>query len=516
LRSGARLALYLTRCVVALGSVFVLTFTAYAYVTYRDINKNLVTTDVIAPEVQKAGPKPLDGAQDILLVGLDSRTDAYGNPLPKEVMDILHGGINDGERNTDTMILVHIPIDGRRAVAISFPRDSWVDVGSGFGKHKLNSAFVYKFNDVMKDQKNVPQKQAEDLAKQEGRKNLIATIEKLIGGAVTIDRYAEVNLLSFYEITKAIGGVEVCLNQAVDESKSGAQFPAGQQTVEGAAALSFVRQRYELPNGDFDRIVRQQVFIGSLARKVLSGGVLTDVSKLTDLTDAIKKSVVLSSGWDVTTFAQQMSGLSSGAIDFYTIPTQGPAKIGGADVIKVDSQQVHDFVASLTGDERLPTSTGPSDSATPPSSESVPPSSSTPNNKVTVDLRNASPEQGLAAAVQGILKGKGFLPGTIGDSAPQATSALFYHPGEQAVAQQVVTELGGQFKMSADTSLKAGEVRAVLGKDYPNALGRRLAGQSPTTGTSSATPPVGGSATTVPPPSPSSPPINANGVTCVN
>jgi len=79
----------------------------------------------------------------------------------------------------------------------------------------------------------------------------------------------------------------------------------------------------------------------------------------------------------------------------------------------------------------------------------------------------------------------------------------------------VATELGGQFKMSADAGLKAGEVRAVLGKDYPNALGRRLAGQSPTTGTST-TPSLSGSATTAPPPSPSSPPINANGVTCVN
>jgi len=54
---------------------------------------------------------PLDGAVDILLVGMDSRTDAYGNPLPKSIMDLLHAGINDGERNTDTMILVHIPVD---------------------------------------------------------------------------------------------------------------------------------------------------------------------------------------------------------------------------------------------------------------------------------------------------------------------------------------------------------------------------------------------------------------------
>jgi LCP family protein required for cell wall assembly len=503
LSSGARLTLYLTRCVIALGSVFVLSFTAYAYVTYRDVNADVVTTDVIPPEVRQAGPKPLDGAQDILLVGMDSRTDTYGNPLPKAVMDMLHGGINDGERNTDTMILVHIPTDGRRAVAISFPRDSWVTINGGFGNHKLNSAFVYKFNDVMKEQKNVPQKQAEDKAKQEGRKNLISTIEQLIGNAVTIDRYAEVNFGSFYEITNAIGGVEVCLNKAVDEEKSGAHFPAGPQTIAGADALSFVRQRYDLPNGDFDRIVRQQVFIGALARKVLSTGVLTDMSKLNDLTTAIKKSVVLSSGWDITTFAQQMSGLSSGAIDFYTIPTVGPAKIGGADVIKVDPKTVHDYVAALTKDEHPPTS-----SSTPATTTTPPPA--VPHGQITVDVKNASGQKNLAGTVMTSLRNKGFTGGTVGDAAVQPTSTIFFRSGDEAIAQQVVTELGGQIALLPDETLRAGEVRAVLGRDYPNALNRRAPGSSSAPGSS--TPPgAGGTVST-----PTAPTINAQGVTCVN
>ncbi|GAB3909708.1 LCP family protein [Kibdelosporangium lantanae] len=509
LSSGARLALYLARCVIALGSVFVLTFTAYAYVTYRDVNADVVTTDVIPPEVQKAGPKPLDGAQDILLVGMDSRTDTYGNPLPKQVMDMLHGGINDGERNTDTMILVHIPTDGRRAVAISFPRDSWVNINGGFGNHKLNSAFVYKFNDVMKEQKNVPQKQAEDKAKQEGRKNLISTIEQLIGNAVTIDRYAEVNFGSFYEITNAIGGVEVCLNKAVDEEKSGAHFPAGTQSIAGADALSFVRQRYDLPNGDFDRIVRQQVFIGALARKVLSTGTLTDMSRLNDLTTAIKKSVVLSSGWDITTFAQQMSGLSSGNIDFYTIPTVGPAKIGGADVIKVDPKAVHDFVAGLTKDEHPPATS----SSTPATTTSTtPPPPPVPHGQITVDVRNASGQKNLAGTVMTSLKNKGFTAGTVGDATVQQTSAVYYRTGDEAIAQQVVTELAAQLTLLPDETLKAGEVRAVLGRDYTNVSNRKAPGATSTPGSSSSS--SSGAVST--PSTPTAPAINAEGVTCVN
>jgi LCP family protein required for cell wall assembly len=495
---------------VALVSVLVLSFTAYAYVTFREVNANIVTTDVIAPEVQKAGPKPLDGAQDILLVGLDSRDDAYGNPLPKEVMDLLHAGVNDGERNTDTMILVHIPTDGRRAVAISFPRDTLVEVAGGFGKHKLNSAFVYQFNDTMKSLKNVPQKQAEEKAKQEGRKNLIATIESLIGKAVTIDRYAEVNLASFYEITKAIGGVDVCLNKPVDEYRSGAKFPAGKQTIEGAAALSFVRQRYELTNGDLDRIVRQQVFIGALAHKVLSTGVLSDMGKLSDLVTAIKKSVVLSTGWDITTFAQQMQGLSSGAIDFYTIPTLGLAKFGGADVIKVDPGQVNEFVAGLTQDERTTKSSGSQPTTTPGSTtpSSVPPNSDT---KITVDVRNASSAKGLATSVQTMLSGKGFLPGAVGDAAQQRTSTLFYRPGEQANAERVTAELGAQFKLTTDSTLKPGQVRAVLGQDFSLALTGQSTGPVAQGRPTSPSGSVGSASQ--PPPTPS---VNADGVTCVN
>ncbi|WP_173127523.1 LCP family protein [Kibdelosporangium persicum] len=491
-------------------SVAVLSASGIVYAKFNDVNDGVVTTDVIAPEVAQAGPKPLDGAQDILLVGMDSREDAYGNPLPKEVMDLLHAGVNDGERNTDTMILVHIPVDGRRAVAISFPRDTLVEVAGGFGKHKLNSAFVYKFNDVMKKEKSLPPKQAQEKAKQEGRKNLIATIENLIGKAVTIDKYAEVNLASFYEITKAIGGVEVCLNNPVDEWRSGARFPAGRQSVEGAAALSFVRQRYELPNGDLDRIVRQQVFIGALAHKVLSTGVLTDFGKLNALVEAIKKSVVLSTGWDVTTFAQQMQGLSSGAIDFHTIPTLGLGKFGGADIIKVDPKQVNEFVTALAGDER----NKPSSSSAPssPGTSTVPPKSDT---KITVDVRNASGERGLAATVLDTLVGKGFLRGTVGDApARQRTSTLFHAPGQQADAERVMAELGGEFRLTADSALRPGTVRAVLGEDYPDALARPQAGQAPPVAQGSPATPAGPSNSA--PAAPTAPPINADGVTCVN
>ncbi|MCF6426791.1 LCP family protein [Amycolatopsis tucumanensis] len=361
------------KLVVALVSVAVLTVTWYGWQFIGDPNSGLSTTQVFDDEELHA--VPLDGAVDILLVGMDSRTDAQGNPLPREVLDMLHAGESDGEKQTDTMILVHIPQDGRRAVAISFPRDSWVELAGGFGKHKLNGAFVYAYNDRFRElqQQGADLKSADEQAKVAGRKNLIATLETFIGKPGMIDRYAEVNLASFYEVTKALGGVEVCLKAPVRERKSGVDLPAGRQTVEGVQALAFVRQRYDLPGGDLDRIGRQQAFLSGLARKMLSRDVLANPGKLSDVITAVKKSVVLSDNWDLPEFAAQMRGLNGGNIEFRTIPVVGNAVIGGADVVRVDPQAVHAFVDQLTSDgsERTSSSVAPTSSAS-----SKPPTSS--------------------------------------------------------------------------------------------------------------------------------------------
>ncbi|HEV8562505.1 MAG TPA: LCP family protein [Actinophytocola sp.] len=511
------------RTLAALVSVGVLGTMGYGWWAFGDVDEATVTTDVIDPQVAEADNHhvPLDGAVDMLLVGMDSRTDAYGNPLPKAVMDLLHAGINDGERNTDTMILVHIPVDGTRAVAFSFPRDSWVEIAGGFGKHKLNSAFAYAYNNARgKLNRTVTDsKELEAQAAAVGRKNLIATVEQLIGNAVTIDRYAEVNLASFYEITQAIGGVDVCLNAPVDERKSGARFPAGRQTISGAQALSFVRQRYELPNGDLDRIVRQQVFLGALAGKVLSADMLTSPTKVRELISAVQRSVVLSKGWELSTFAAQMQGLSSGNIDFYTIPTQGAAKIGGADVIRVDPAEVHQFVAALTNDgtsERndspdLGTTPGPTGTTTTtrtPVTTTTPPAVTPPAlqpGSITVDVRNAAQTRGLAGTVEDRLVRLGFRRGTTGDAAVQAVSVIQYPSGEQYSAQLVANALGQQLAFEPDLSLTPGHVRVILGTDYPTVQPQGFAARAPTTSSPPAT-----TSTNQPTP------IVAGRLTCVN
>ncbi|MFD6066824.1 LCP family protein, partial [Amycolatopsis lurida] len=133
------------------------------------------------------GEKPADGARDILLVGLDSRTDAQGNPLSKEVLAQLRAGQADGELNTDSLIFVHIPNDGSKAVAISLPRDSYVDIPGGYGKHKINSAYARAMLDERKKQQEngvSDPKELDQKANEAGAKTLIKTVEQLTGSTI--------------------------------------------------------------------------------------------------------------------------------------------------------------------------------------------------------------------------------------------------------------------------------------------------------------------------------------------
>nr|WP_116051273.1 LCP family protein [Amycolatopsis palatopharyngis] len=447
--------LYSGKALLSIFSVVVLTLTWYGWQFVGDLNEGLATTNVFDSEPEAV---PLDGAIDILLVGQDSRTDSQGNPLPREVLDMLHAGEADGERQTDTMILVHIPQDGTRAVALSFPRDSWVELAGGYGTHKLNSAFVYAYNDThssLMQQGEKDLQAIDEQAKTAGRKNLIATIEQFVGKPGLIDRYAEVNLASFYEITKAVGGIEVCLKEPVEEYRSGIDLPQGRQTIEGVQALAFVRQRYELENGDLDRIARQQAFLSGLARKVISTDVLTSPSKISELISAVKKSVVLSEDWDLLEFAGQMRGMTSGNIEFRTIPVLGNARIGGADVVEVDVEQVQAFVDEVIGTE------GDSRQDEGSTTEGVAGAES-----ITVELFNASGVPTLGGRVRSQLDRAGFDGDGMTALATRSATLVRHAPGEKDNVDTLSEALGMTLTGEPDSDVDPGHVRLLLGADY--------------------------------------------------
>src|SRR5271154_2593466 len=393
-----------------------------------------------------------DGAIDILLVGMDSRTDAHGNPLSDQELATLRAG-DDVSTNTDTIILVRIPNNGRSATAISIPRDSYV-AAPGLGKTKINGVYgqVREAKRASLVQAGVAAGDAETQGTEAGREALIRTVGDLTG--VTVDHYAEIGLLGFALITDALGGVEVCLKEPVFEPMSGADFPAGQQKLNGTQALSFVRQRHELPRGDLDRVVRQQVVMSSLAHQVISGKTLSSPATMNRLQSAIQRSVVLSSGWDIMDFVNQLQKLAAGKIAFATIPVldeSGWSDDGMHSVVRVDPHQVQDWVGGLLQDQAK----GKTEEL------------SYAPGKTSASVLNDTDINGLAASVSEVLTSKGFSTGKVGnnDTAHVSGSQVQAANADDVGAKAIAKELGG-LPVIADTSVPQGTVRVVLGNDY--------------------------------------------------
>lgn len=353
------------RAVVALVSATVLVTTGYSWAVYREVADGLVTSEALG---EQAAPG-LDEEFTALLVGIDSRTDASGDPLPPAVLAELRAGEDEGQFNTDTIILLHVPAGATAsASAVSIPRDSFVDVAGGLGRHKVNSAYRRGMS-AAEDEltaRGLSGAALERAAREAGRRTLVDTVEALTG--VGVDHFAEINLAGFVEITDAIGGVPVCLNAAVREERSGIDLPAGQQVVSGGDALAFVRQRRDLPAGDLDRVTRQQAFLAGLARSALGSGALTDPARVDALVGAVTRYVVLDRGWDLDRLVAQLRRASGGDIAFSTIPTGRPDLETPVDgvAVEVDPDAVRAFVAEVVG------GTGPG--ATPAPSATSPPS----------------------------------------------------------------------------------------------------------------------------------------------
>ncbi|WP_199178037.1 LCP family protein [Mycobacterium hubeiense] len=394
-----------------------------------------------------------DGAIDVLLVGMDSRTDAHGNPLSEEELATLRAG-NDVSTNTDTIILVRIPNNGRSATAISIPRDAYVETPS-MDKMKINGVYgsvhLERLKELVEDNGEDPAA-AEPLAKEAGREALIKTVANLTG--VTVDHYAEIGLLGFSLITDALGGVDVCLKEAVYEPLSGADFPAGWQKLDGPQALSFVRQRHDLPRGDLDRVTRQQAVMASLAHEVISSKTLSSPATLNRLQQAVQRSVVLSDGWDIMDFADQLQKLAAGNVAFATIPIlreDGWSDDGMQSVVRVDPTEVQEWVSSLLHDQ----DEGKTEEL-----------AYTPS-KTTANVVNATDINGLAAAVSHVLSNKGFTAGSTGnhEGGPVTTSQVLAPKADDLGAQAVSKELGG-LPVVEDASVAPGTVRVVLANDY--------------------------------------------------
>ena len=444
-------------------SVLVLVISGFGYFAIGRIGNEIASAGNLAlgGEGNKFGEAP-DGATDILLVGSDSRTDAQGNPLTPEEIGLLRAGDEEND-NTDTIMVIRIPNDGSSATAVSIPRDTYIRDKQN-GNMKINGVYGTYKNEKKAELTEKGEKDdaaMEEQAKDAGRKALVENVSDLTG--ITIDHYAEIGLLGFVLLTDAVGGVDVCLNEAVNDEFSGANFPAGRQTLGGADALSFVRQRHGLPRGDLDRIVRQQVFMASIVSKVLSSGTLSNPSKLSSLGEAVTRSVKLDKDLDVMTFALQLQNLAGGNVHFSTIPVTSIDGTGdhGESVVTIDRKEVSKFFKTLLGED----SPAPESSTSAPSNDKQPLLDATRNT--TVYVLNATTTSGLAASVAGALSEMGLKTGDVTNAQPGLynQSTIVAPRADDPAALALAGELGG-LPLQASNSLNNGEIAVVVGPDY--------------------------------------------------
>lgn len=461
-KAGRQIGSKSFKTVLAALSAFTLLGTGVGYATIGNLNDQLAQAGGL-----DLGSQP-DGATDILLIGMDSRRDAQGNKLSQEEIDMLRAG-EDDVANTDTMILIRVPNDGSSATAVSLPRDTYVNTPN-MGNMKLNGVFgATKFEKEQElQQKGVTDEAEVDKeATETGRKALISTVADLTG--IHVDHYAEVGLLGFVLLTNAVGGVDVCLNNAVDEPLSGAKFPKGRQTLDGQNALSFVRQRHELPRGDLDRITRQQAYMASLANHILSSQTLTNPSSLNKLTDAVKRSVTLDDDWDIMSMATQMQNLAGGNVSFQTIPVTSLDGVGdyGESIVTVDKDQVHKFFGELLGEEK------PAQEEDKPADPNAPIEDFNAKD-YKVNVLNGGETPGLAATVGDLVKGYGYKLDKVGNASESGISESQVNAKDKndPAARALARQLGG-LKVIEDPSLDDKQISVTLSGTYtgPGAWG---------------------------------------------
>ena len=246
-------------------------------------------------DVTPAGTRPADTPGHVfVLAGSDSRAG-----LSTEEQVKLGTG-NDAGQRTDTIMLLYVPPSGKAAL-ISGPRDSYVAI-PGRGKNKINAAYAFG-----------------------GPKLLVQTIEQNTG--LRVDGYVEVGFGGFVNVVDAVGGIQMCPPNAIQDKDSNLDIPAGCQNMSGATALGYVRMRHADPEGDLGRAKRQREMVSALAKKVLSPATLLLPWQWWGVNSSVSQSLTVGDDTGPMEFAGLVSAamkIGTGQADTLSVPVGNP------------------------------------------------------------------------------------------------------------------------------------------------------------------------------------------------
>ncbi len=237
----------------------------------------------------------------------------------------------DTASRSDVIILAHVAEDNGRVDLVHFPRDLYVPIPDR-GRDKINAAYAYG-----------------------GAPLLVRTLQDLVG--VRIDHVAKIDFEGFKRLTDAVGGVRVWAEEASDGTGNGGPvvIKKGWNDLDGAEALGFVRERYQLSEGDISRGRRQQAFLKALMLKTLQPQVLANPLRLNHVVDAATANTVLDEDFDNRQIVSQilgMRGVRGDDIHFLTAPYSGFGRSpAGASIVTVNDAGMGRLAQALRNDD---------------------------------------------------------------------------------------------------------------------------------------------------------------------
>ncbi|NMN97150.1 LCP family protein [Antrihabitans stalactiti] len=475
------------RSIIALVAIMSLTLTGYVWYSIKWTDSKfsqVAALDPDSPDVVDAVGQT--GDETYLIVGTDTRAGQNGE---------LGAGTDDqfeGTARSDTVMLVNIPANRQRVVAVSFPRDLNVDRPVCQGWDNRTGTYTNEtFESAPDDKLNATYALG-------GPKCLVKVIQKMSG--LKIGHFVGMDFSGFESMVDEVGGVEVCTTQPlVDDELGPILEKAGRQTISGKTALSYVRARNieSEGNGDYGRIKRQQRFISSLLRSALSNKVLLDPGKLNGFISAFTRETFVQNvnTKDLVTLGRSLQKVDAGAVTFLTVPTAGTTEWGNEIPRTDDIKAIFHAIISddpLPGEERSvepSTTSNPSTSTSPttaaPTTEDL---AMAPSN-VTLQVSNASGVPGLAASTASTLGAYGFGIYQVDNYSGESSSTVVrYSSGHKREAETVASSIP-EATIEETTGLGS-IVELVVGSDFagtvkaPKAAGTPLNSSGSTSSTS--------------------------------
>jgi len=267
-------------------------------------------------------PAAVGDAQNILLIGVDDPAGEGGL-----FEDLSSGSWTPGKFRSDAIMVLHISGDRKSAQLVSIPRDSFVDVPDR-GRTKINASFS-----------------------DGGPEELAEVVESL--SDIRIDHAVVIDFAHLAAMTTAMGGIDVIQPEDVTDPRNGYTWQKGPLHLEGDQAVWYVRQRYGMPRGDFDRIQRQQNVLRAMLEKTASAGTLANPLRLTRLVTELASFVAVDDGFtssEMRSLAISSRGIRPANMRFVTVPVTGTPTIDGTSVVTLDLLETADLFDALESD----------------------------------------------------------------------------------------------------------------------------------------------------------------------